>query len=52
MQLPKGIVSANKIRDYHICRLYLDGLLPEEIKSERNLQNIYKTYTTNSLRKL
>jgi hypothetical protein len=35
MKLPKEIQGDNKIRDFDICKLYIDGLSPEQIKDKR-----------------
>jgi len=46
MRIPKEIVTRNKIRDYRICRMYLDdNMVPEEIGrhiglSERQVSRI------------
>jgi len=37
MKIPKEIKGKNKVRDLDICRLYIDGLTPEEIKTRRSL---------------
>jgi len=37
MKIPKEIIGKNKLRDLDICRLYIEGLTAEEIKSKRKL---------------
>lgn len=32
MRIPKEIVGKNRIRDFEICRLYIDGMSTEEIR--------------------
>lgn len=31
MKLPDEIIGKNRLRDFKICQLYIDGLIPEEI---------------------
>ena len=35
MKIPKEIIGKNRIRDFDICRRYIDGQTPQEIRDER-----------------